>query len=125
MSRAISNVAEIFVVPMMSFRANPLPPPTSPFVAEGDLRRNLGAVGLGASVRFRPRTAFVVEWLPRIGGYHATDSRNTLSFGLQRTTNAHVFELVLSNTLGTITSQAFSSGTRDFSLGFNLYRRLR
>ena len=125
MSRAISNVAEIFVVPMMSFRANPLPPPTSPFVAEGDLRRNLGAVGLGASVRFRPRTALVVEWLPRIGGYHATDSRNALSFGLQRTTNAHVFELVLSNTLGTTTSQAFSSGTRDFSLGFNLYRRLR
>jgi hypothetical protein len=63
--------------------------------------------------------------MPRVGGFHATESRNALSFGLQRTTNNHVFELVLSNTLGTTTSQAFSMGTRDFSLGFNLYRRLR
>jgi hypothetical protein len=124
-SRSISNVAEIFVAPMMSIRANPMPPEPSPFVAEGDLRRNLGGVGLGASIRFRPRTAFVVEWMPRVGGFHATESRNALSFGLQRTTNNHVFELVLSNTLGTTTSQAFSMGTRDFSLGFNLYRRLR
>ncbi|MBI3933642.1 MAG: hypothetical protein HY316_03055 [Acidobacteria bacterium] len=124
-SRSISNVAEIFVAPMFSLRANPSPPPTSPFVAVGNLRRNLGAVGLGASIRFRPRSAFVAEWIPRIGGFHATDSRNALSFGLQRTTNSHVFELVLTNTEGTTTSRGFSGGTRDFALGFNLYRRLR
>ena len=124
MSHAISNVAEVFVAPMLSVRANPAPP-TSPFVSVGDRRRNLGAIGLGASVRFRPRSAFVAEWMPRVGGFHATDSRNAVSFGIQRTTNAHVFELVLTNTLGTTTSAAVAGGTRDFSLGFNLYRRLR
>ncbi len=124
-SRAISNVAEIFAEPLLSIRANPLPPEAGPFTTEGERRRNLGAIGLGASVRFRPRTAVVAEWIPRIGGFHAVDSRNALSFGIQRTTNGHVFELVLTNTLGTTTSQMGSIGSRDFSLGFNLYRRLR
>jgi uncharacterized beta barrel domain-containing protein DUF5777 len=125
MSHAISNVAELFVAPMLSIRANPDPPARNSFVSEGDLRRNLGAIELGASIRFRPRTAFVTEWMPRVGGYHATDSRNAVSFGIQRTTNGHVFELVLTNTLGTSTSAAVAGGTRDFMLGFNIYRRLR
>src|SRR5262249_11492892 len=125
MSHAISNVAELFVAPMFSLRANPAPPDRNPFVAEGDLRRNLGAVQLGTSIRFRPRTAFVAEWMPRVGGFHATDSRNSVSFGIQRTTNGHVFEMVLTNTVGTTTSAAAAQGTRDFMLGFNIYRRLR
>ena len=124
MSHAISNVAEIFVAPMWSLRANPAPPPRSQFVSEGDLKRNLGAVELGASIRFRPRTAFVTEWLPRTGGFHTTDSRNAVSFGIQRTTNGHVFEMVLTNTIGTTTSAAVSHGSRDFVLGFNIYRRM-
>jgi hypothetical protein len=124
-SRAISDVAEIFVEPLLSLRANPLPPEAGPYAAEGERRRNLGAIGLGASVRLRPRVAVVAEWIPRVGGFHAADSRNALSFGIQRTTNGHVFELVLTNTLGTTTSQMGSVGSRDFSLGFNLYRRLR
>ena len=125
LSRAISDVAEVFAEPLLSIRANPLPPDAGPFATEGERRRNLGAIGLGASVRLRPRVAVVAEWIPRVGGFHAVDSRNALSFGIQRTTNGHVFELVLTNTLGTTTSQMGSIGSRDFSLGFNLYRRLR
>jgi hypothetical protein len=67
-----------------------------------------------------------VDWTPRVaGGYRPDDSRHALSFGIQRTTNGHVFELTLSNTTGTTTNGAFIAGGRDFSLGFNIYRRLK
>jgi hypothetical protein len=124
-SRSIANRAELFVVPMFSFRANPFPADPSLFVAEGETRRHQGTVGIGGSFRFLPRSAIVAEWTPRVAGYRPTDSRNAFSIGIQRTTNAHIFELVLTNTLGTTTSQAASTGTSDFTLGFNLYRRLR
>lgn len=131
MSRSISNVAELFVVPMVSFNANPSPANPGPGIPEGETRKNEGAIGVGASIRFRPRTAFVAEWEPRVAGYHAQDSRNSFAFGLQRTTNGHVFELTLSNTLGTTTSRSVNNsdrsldGGRQFSLGFNIYRKLR
>ncbi|MBI2817906.1 MAG: hypothetical protein HYX72_13305 [Acidobacteria bacterium] len=125
LSRSITNRAEVFVVPMVSFNANPSPAPRGPGIPEGEMRKHQGTVGVGASIRFRPRTAFIAEWEPRVAGYHQQDSRNSLSFGLQRTTNGHVFELTLSNTLGTTTSRAVSTGGEQFSLGFNIYRRLR
>jgi hypothetical protein len=124
-SRTISNLAEVFVVPMVSFRANPLAPEPGPLLAEGETRSHQGIVGLGASLRLRPRTALVMEWMPRVAGYRASGSRNTYSFGILRSTNRHVFELVLTNSVGTTTSRAPSAGSQDFALGFNLYRRLR
>ena len=124
-SATIYNFAELFVTPMMSFNANPDISFRSPTDPEGVLRRNQGAVGMGASIRFRPRTAFVVEWTPRVAGFHDMDSRNAYAFGLQRTTNGHVFELTLANTVATTTSRYVSSGAPEFSLGFNIYRRLR
>lgn len=123
-SRSITKYGAIFVVPMVSFNANPSPLPRAPEVAEGETRKHQGAVGLGASIRFRPRTAFVMEWEPRVGGFRPQESRNTYSFGLQRTTNGHVFELTLSNTVATTTSRAVNTGGDEFSLGFNIYRRL-
>jgi len=124
-SRSISNVAEIFVDPMVSFNANPFASQALPTDPEGTKRKNQEAVGLGASIRFRPRTAFVMEWTPRVGGYHALDSRNVYSFGLLRSTNGHVFELVLSRTVATTTSQFVSDGLEQLSLGFNIYRKMR
>lgn len=123
-SRSISNIAEVFVDPMISFNANPFAVPAAPSVPVGITRANQAAVGFGASIRFRPRTAFVMEWNPRVAGYRAVGSRNTYSFGLLRSTNAHVFELVLSNTVATTTSQAVGFGLDQLSLGFNIYRRL-
>ncbi|OFW10667.1 MAG: hypothetical protein A3G20_04350 [Acidobacteria bacterium RIFCSPLOWO2_12_FULL_59_11] len=124
-SGAISNVAELFVVPMVNFNANPFASAASPFAPEGKKRSHQGSVGLGTSIRFRPRSAFVAEWMPRVAGFHDQDSRNAVSFGILRSTNAHVFELVLTNTLGTTTSRSASHGEMNFALGFNLYRRLR
>ncbi|MSO19218.1 MAG: hypothetical protein EXQ56_01955 [Acidobacteria bacterium] len=124
-SRTIANVAEVFVVPTMSFRVNPYENVGAITFPEGERCAHQAALGLGASIRIRPRTAFVAEWTPRVAGYHATDSRNGFAFGLQRSTNAHVFSLVLSNTVATTTGQMAATGTPDLRLGFNLYRRLR
>lgn len=124
MSRSISTIAELFVVPMVSFNANPFASQAEPSDPKGISRSNQGAIGLGASIRFRPRSAFVMEWNPRVAGYHPIGSRNAYSFGLQRSTNAHVFELLLTNTLGTVTSRAVDFGSDRFALGFNVYRRL-
>jgi len=125
-SHSISSVAEIFVVPMASFHVNPNADLLGPSSSRGERRKHFGAIGVGASIRFRPRSAFVVDWTPRVaGGYRPDDSRHALSFGIQRTTNGHVFELTLSNTTGTTTNGAFIAGGRDFSLGFNIYRRLK
>ena len=124
-SHAISNLAEVFVVPLVSFNANPFASFATQFDPEGQSRSHTAAVGLGASIRFRPRSAFVVEWMPRVAGFRGRFSRNAYSFGIQRSTNRHVFELVLTNSLGTTTSRAVTDGIRDFTLGFNIYRRLR
>ncbi len=124
-SRSVSSRAEVFVVPMVSFNANPTPKAPSEFTPPGETRRHLGAVGLGTSLRFRPRSAVVAEWMPRVAGYRGRDSRNTYSFGILRSTNAHVFELVLTNSFATTTSGAVRTGLPEFSLGFNIYRRLR
>ena len=123
-SRSISNFAEILAVPMFNFNANPDAPKAGPGISIGETRKNQAAIGLGTSIRFRPRTAFVMEWNPRVAGFHLTDSHNVYSFGLQRTTNGHVFEMTLSNSVGTTTSRAISTGGEGFSLGFNIYRRL-
>lgn len=124
-SRTVTNVAEVFVVPMVSFNANPLADEALPTDPPGTRRKNQAVIGTGASIRFRPRTAFVMEWNPRVAGFHDFKSHNAYSFGLQRTTNGHVFELTLSNTVATTTSRAVSTGADAFALGFNIYRRLR
>jgi hypothetical protein len=123
-SRSISNIAELFVDPMISFHANPFANRALPTDPRGIQRSNQAAIGLGASIRFRPRTAFVMEWEPRVAGYHEIGSRNAYSFGIQRSTNGHVFELLLTNTLGTTTSRAVDFGSERFALGFNIYRKL-
>ena len=117
-SRTISNIAEAFVVPMVSFNANSFASFATPFDPEGQLRSHMAAIGLGASIRFRPRSAFVMEWMPRVAGFRGRNSHNTYSFGILRSTNRHVFELVLTNSLGTTTSRAVTDGVRDFTLGF-------
>ncbi len=130
-SIAISDFAEAFVVPMVSFNANPFASFATQFSPEGETRSHMAAVGLGASIRFRPRSAFVVEWMPRVAGFRGRNSRNAFSFGIQRSTNRHVFELMFTNSVGTTTSRAVSGGSTlpdgsgVFTVGFNLYRRLR
>ena len=138
-SRSIGNVAELFVVPTFNLGVprrtlnSALPPGEfGPGLLPGDrrdltpgeLRNHMVSVGLGASIRIRPRTALIVEWRPRVAGFRRLGSRNTFAFGIQRSTNRHVFGLTFSNTQSTTTTRSLTDGLDDLRIGFNLYRRL-
>ena len=123
-SRSIGDRAELFVVPTFNLnvprRTLTFDSPRTP----GEIRDHLVSVGVGASIRIRPRTALIVEWRPRVAGFRGRLSRNTFAFGIQRSTNRHVFALTFSNTQSTTTTRSLTDGLDDLRIGFNLYRRL-
>ena len=129
-SRSIGNVAELFVVPTFNLGVprrtlnSVLPPGKDRDLTSGELRDHMVSVGLGASIRIRPRTALIVEWRPRVAGFRRLVSRNTFAFGIQRSTNRHVFGLTFSNTVSSTTTRSLTDGLDDLRIGFNLYRRL-
>ncbi len=124
-SRSIRNAAEFFLAPTFNLavprRTLTFDFPSSP----GERRDHLASIGLGVSVRIRPRVAVVAEWHPRVAGFRNLASRNPYAFAIQRSTNRHVFALVFSNTQSTTTTRSLTDGLDDFRIGFNLYRRLR
>ncbi len=123
-SRAFGTRAEIFVVPTFSLG---VPRRTLTFdqpITPGERRDNMAAIGLGASVRIRPKVALVAEWVPRVAGFRGFETRNTYSFAIQRRTTRHVFGLVFSNNSLTTTTRSLTDGRDDVSIGFNLYRRI-
>lgn len=123
-SRSFGDRAEIFVVPTFSV-AVPRRTLTFDFpVTPGERRDNLAAIGLGTSIRIRPKVALVLEWTPRVGGFRGFRTSNTYSFAVQRRTNRHVFGLTFSNNTSSTTSRAITDGREHLSIGFNLYRRL-
>ena len=115
-SRTITRRAEFFLVPQASFRANPFPSPFNP-------EENLFGLGLGATVKIRPSVALTGEYLARLEGYQPF-TRDTISWGIQKRTFRHVFELVFTNSFGT-TTNAMMQGGDYFKIGFNIHRQLR
>lgn len=115
-SRTITRRAEFVLVPQASLRANPFP---SPFIPE----ENLFGLGLGATVKIRPSVALTGEYLARLEGYQPF-TRDTISWGIQKRTFRHVFELVFTNSFGTTTNAAMQGGDF-FKIGFNVHRQLR
>lgn len=123
-SRAFSDVAEIFVAPIFSLGV-PRRTLTGDFAfTPGERRDHLVAIGIGGSFRIRPRTAVVVEWSPRVAGFRGFATRNSYAFAVQRTTARHVFGLTLSNNQSTTTLRSLTDGAEDLRIGFNLYRRI-
>ena len=124
-SRSISNIAEVFVDPMVGFNSNPFALPAAPSVPLGITRCQSSGGWIRrqhphpAAHRLRHGVESASVRLP-YGGLP-----QHLLFRPLRSTNAHVFELVLSNTVATTTSQAVSFGLDQLSLGFNIYRRVR
>ena len=90
------------------------------------------SVGLGVGFRLTPTVSAVGEWVPRLKGFKGeavfpddTMSRPSVSFGLQKATYRHMFELLLSTARPMTTAQYTVNGTDAFKIGFNIYRRLR
>ena len=81
-------------------------------------------LGLGARVRLgESRVYLVAEAAPQIGGY--TAGIDHVSFGIEKRAGGHMFQLTVSNALGTTMRQIARGGPNrdDWFIGFNLTRR--
>lgn len=90
---------------------------------------DLFAVGIAGRYKLSRRTSFNVEYYPVIGSrnYSNPQYTNSLSMGFDIETGGHVFQLMLSNSVGMI-EKAFIGETTgswlkgDIHLGFNISR---
>jgi hypothetical protein len=78
-------------------------------------------LGIGARVNVRGRTYFVIEGVPRIGGFD--DGDHHVSFGIEQQAGGHVFQLNFSNGIGTTLAQVARGGVSDWYLGFQISRK--
>jgi hypothetical protein len=116
LSREIGDVAALYVEPMWINNSNTEP---EELVDDNDTVM----IGLGARLRIRPTVYLVVEGSPRVSGF---DSGVThASFGIEKRSGGHLFQLNFSNGLGTTFAQLARGGFEgnDWHLGFNISRK--
>jgi hypothetical protein len=80
-------------------------------------------VGLSSRLRLTPGVYVVGSWTPRASGFRPGVSLKT--FGIEKRLRGHVFQLNLSNSLGTTVAEMSrgASNHRDWFLGFNISRK--
>lgn len=84
--------------------------------------RETAFVGLGGRLRVRPRLYLVGEVSPRVGGYSPGDPE--YAFALEGRVGGHVFQVNVSNTVGTTFLQTAQGGFPNaLFLGFNIARK--
>lgn len=85
------------------------------------------AMGVGGRYKVTKSMALTSEYYFRVGVPDANQSHNTLGFGVDIETGGHVFQIVLTNTIG-LTERAFITETKgeffegDIHFGFNVTR---
>lgn len=95
----------------------------------------LFTVGLGGRWRFRPQLSIIGEWVPIVSGFTRTlvfgnDIRfDSWGGGLEIATAGHVFQIVITNSVGLTSDQYLRGGDLDITegdvrLGFNIFRVL-
>ena len=95
----------------------------------------LVTVGLGGRWTFYRQVSLVAEWAPIVTGYAATRTSGLLSrydhfgTGLEIATAGHVFQIVLTNSVGLSTDRYLRGGdldvlSGDVRLGFNIFRMI-
>lgn len=114
-SRELGRSGAVYLEPIWVNNANPLPD------AAGVDNDTL-LLGLGARLRVRPTVYVVGEYIPR-AGYDPGVHHGT--FGIEKRSGGHVFQLNVSNGLGTTPAQLARGGTsnEDWYIGFNISRK--
>ena len=153
-SRSVTEYAHVFFSPALHLnsngqgRFNPRPEdyfPADPSVALFKLDQHTGSFGFGVDVRIRPSVSLMFEFTPRIGFKMGrvdpifdskfkrvglrNESEPEIGFGVQKRIGRHVFALTFSNTQATTTARYNSSNLvltpKNWTIGFNLFRRLK
>lgn len=113
-SRQFSDRGAIYAQPLFVFNTNP--------VEDGD--QNTMLLGFGTRYRlFKSRSYLVFEAAPVVSGYDA--GIDHVSFGFEHRAGGHMFQLTVTNALGTTMRQIALGGPHedDWFIGFNLSRR--
>ena len=96
-------------------------------VVQSTENNNQFAVGAGGRIKLTKSVAFTTEYYYRINPHTGTTNYNSLGFGIDIETGGHVFQIVLTNTLG-LTERAFITETNEkffdggIHIGFNVTR---
>ena len=87
------------------------------------IRSNTLLLGVSARLRLTSGAYVVGSWTPRASGFRPGVSMKT--FGIEKRLRGHVFQLNVSNSLGTTVSEMArgASNDRDWFLGFNISRK--
>jgi hypothetical protein len=87
------------------------------------IESNTLLVGLSTRLRLTPGVYVVGSWTPRASGFRPGVSLKT--FGIEKRLRGHVFQLNVSNSLGTTMAEMArgASNDSDWFLGFNLSRK--
>ncbi|MGH9174292.1 MAG: DUF5777 family beta-barrel protein, partial [Vicinamibacterales bacterium] len=116
LSREVGDRAALYVEPFWVNNSNPLPEE----LADDN---STVMVGLGARLRIRPTVYLVLEGTPRVAGHDPGETQ--VSFGIEKRSGGHLFQLNFSNGLGTTFGQLARGGfgDNDWYLGFNISRK--
>ena len=113
-SRQFSEKGAIYVQPLFVFNTNA--------IDDGDQHTML--LGFGTRYRLgKSRTYLVAEAAPVVSGHDA--GIDHVSFGFEHRVGGHIFQLTVTNSLGTTMRQIALGGPHedDWFIGFNLSRR--
>lgn len=115
-SRRFARRLAVYVEPIFVANTNPV----SSDMTDED---HTFQVGLASRLRLTPSVYLVGEFIPRVAGY--SPGGNYRSFGIEKRAGGHLFQLNLSNGLGTTVGQLArgTSGRNDWFIGFNLSRK--
>jgi hypothetical protein len=135
LSRTMGNYAAFYLQPSYIFHSNTYSTagceehiehghdiPGCANLEEG-IESNTLLVGLSTRLRVRPSVYLVGSWTPRASGFRPGVSLKT--FGIEKRLRGHVFQLNLSNGLGTTMAEMArgASSDNDWFLGFNISRK--
>ncbi len=119
-SKRVADRATLYAQPMWVGNANKsLLHPESNFRSDS---KSALLAGFGARFRVRGSTNVIVEGAPRIAGF--VNGQHQLSLAAEKVLGGHVFQVNVSNGLGSTPVQMAGGGSRnDWFIGFNISRR--
>ncbi len=113
LSKRAGSRAALYAEPLIVLNASP--------VDAGDDHTVM--VGVGARVRLTRSTYLLAEYTPRVWGFEPAVDQ--ITFGFERRTGGHLFQLNVGNGFGTTMGQLARGGVDydEWFLGFNLSRK--
>ena len=114
-SHTVGRLAALYAEPFFVVNSNP--------AASQGFDNNTVMLGLGGRLRIRPTTYIMAELTPRIAGFDPGVTQ--ISFGLEARAGGHLFQLNVSNGLGTTLGQIADGAFNhdNWFLGFNIARK--